>query len=230
VVGHSLPALVEGSFANLPRGSRSTLVQRLAADIALLSQRQLLQLLPLGELASWTATALLSAEAEMLPADAATGLLAYRELRSKMPGSTLAFALVELFAPVVASRGAGADPDQVLHQVAALAREIPDAARKRLIADDLAHLELPVALLERWWQALSARLSTSATVALDQLNESEFFKLTHEEAALARFTLEARLVALVFEGADVGPLTARLQGLDRDSTGLVARLARQRLQ
>ena len=147
-----------------------------------------------------------------------------------MPGSTLAFALVELFAPLVASRGAGADPDQVLHQVAALAREIPDGVRTRLVADDLAHLELPVALLERWWQALSARVSPEAAVALDQLNESEFFKLTHDEAALARFTLEARLVAMVFEGAAITPLTARLQRLDRDSTWLVARLARQRLQ
>ena len=35
---------------------------------------------------------------------------------------------------------------------------------------------------------------------------SEFFKLTHEEAALARFALEAQLVAMVFEGADVAPL------------------------
>jgi MoxR-like ATPase len=231
VVGRALPALVQGTFAHLPRDSRSSMVQRLASDIALLSQHQLVQLLPLGELASWTAAALLSAEAESPPADqAATGLLSYRELRSKMPGSTLAFALVELFAPLVAKRGAGADPDQVLHQVAALARQIPDGVRTRLVADDLAHLELPVALLERWWQALSARVSPEAGLALDQLNESEFFKLTHEEAALARFTLEAKLVAMVFEGADVGPLTVRLRRLDQDSTGLVARLARQRLQ
>ena len=148
-----------------------------------------------------------------------------------MPGSTLAFALVELFAPLVASRGAGADPDEVLHQVAAAVREIPDPLRARLIADDLAHLELPVAFLERWWQgAGGARSRPRRPRPWTSCSSSEFFQLTHEEAALARFALEAQLVAMVFEGADVAPLTARLRQLDQASTGLVDRLARQRLQ
>ena len=79
--------------------------------------------------------------------------------------------------------------------------------------------------------ALAAKLPAAAPAALDRAaTSSEFFQLTHEEAALARFTLEAQLVALVFEGADVAPLAARLRSLDQASTGLVDRLARQRLQ
>ena len=114
--------------------------------------------------------------------------------------------------------------------MAALVREVPGEIRGRLVADDLAHLELPVAFLERWWRALQTKLPAEAPAALDELQGSEFFKLTHEEAALARFALEAQLVAMVFEGADVAPLKARLHSLDQASTGLVDRLSRQRLR
>ena len=46
---------------------------------------------------------------------------------------------------------------------------------------------------------------------------------------LARFEQEARLVALVFEEAQIGPLCARMAVLARESTALVDHLSRQRL-
>jgi hypothetical protein len=61
------------------------------------------------------------------------------------------------------------------------------------------------------------------------LTRSNFFSVTHDECALARFEQEARLVALVFEEAQIGPLCARMAVLAKESTALVDHLSRQRL-
>ena len=237
VVGGSLPALVQGSFANLPRGSRSALVPAAGAG------HRPAVAAPAGcsccPSASWRPgqrAALLSAEDGAARPDtskAATGLLAYRELRAKMPGSTLAFALVELFAPLVASRGRGR-------------RSRPGAApgggagarRSRTGSGRASSPTTWPTWSCRWrsWSAGGKRCRPGCrprrAAALDRAaTSSEFFKLTHEEAALARFTLEARLVAMVFEGAAITPLTARLQRLDQATApDWSTRLARQRLQ
>ena len=78
-----------------------------------------------------------------------------------MPNSTMAFALVELFAPIVASRGGRfrSGPCTRWRRWCARSRA---RFRGQLVADDLAHLELPVAFLERWWRALQAKLPAEA--------------------------------------------------------------------
>src|SRR5439155_6510981 len=153
----------------------------------------------------------------------------YRKLRKQMPPATLAFTLVELCARLPAVRAAATAPEQVVRRVAELVRAFPEPLRAQLVARDLAYVEMPVAYLESWWADLSKHLPAEPPGALERIRSSRFFSVTHDEGALARFELEAQLLALVWEGIDVDPVCARVRALARTSTALVEELSLRRL-
>jgi MoxR-like ATPase len=234
IVTGPLGPLVHQSFRGIRAESRAQLSEELAKDISVLTEAGLLGLLPGTQLGPWIAETLLRGERAQPPAPPAkTGALGsvalYRKVRGRMPASTLAFTLVELLARFPSLAESGADPDRIVARVAEVVRTFSAEVRGELVARDLAYVEAPLAFLERWWQELSQGLPREPRPALERLMNSGFFALTHDECALARFELEAQLVALVLEGAEVAPLRERIAGLAHASTELVERLSVQRL-
>jgi hypothetical protein len=215
-------------------GSRQEVVTEVRARINVLAGSGLAAALPLDEVLSWVAAALLRAPAETDAAEASTAggptagptgapdLQGYRRLRQNMPEGTAAGLLVDAYLKLGIRRAGGAeldDPDRVVRRLADAVRSFPVEVRGALAARDVDHVARPVAYLERWWKALADDLPANQRSALERLERSRFFRLTHDEGALARFALEARLVALVLDEAPVAPLLERLRLLERDSTG-----------
>jgi hypothetical protein len=191
-----------------------------------------LALIPAERLLRWLAEALLRTDRRkpyrFRDRGAAPAHAHYRKMRKAMPRATLAFTLVELVATSPGVRG-GADPDGVIARIQELVRSFPADLRAQLSARDLEYVEAPIVFLAGWWADLVKALPEDPAQALKALMGSEFFSITHDECALARFEQEARLVALVFEGAEIEPLLARTATLARTSTELVNQLSRRRL-
>jgi len=228
---------VQLAWKSLSPDSRARLAEAMARDVAVLADVDLLPLLPPALLGRWMAEAIVRAEQAPLPGTArpeeTTDYRGYRNLRSQMPRATLAYTLVELLTAFPAlwqdEADPSADPDRVLRRVAEVVRTFPEGLRAELAWRDLSYVTDPLAFLERWWQSLTSNLPGDPADGLNRLRTSGFFAITHEECALARFDLEARLVATVFETTEVEPLRARLSELGRQSGELVERLSRRRL-
>jgi MoxR-like ATPase len=230
-VSGPIESLVRRSLGALRHRRTAELAGAVAADIAVLKDRQLLALLPVSELAGWIAEALLRVEEHSpRPVDLGSPSHArYRALRGRMPPATLAYTLVELLGRLPALHGSDGDLDGVIREVAALVRGFSAEVRGQLVARDLAYLEAPIAYFEAWWQKLSVSLPEDPAAALETLMASKFFSVTHDESALARFDLEAQLMALVFEDGGVAAIRERIARLDSASGVLVQRLAVQRV-
>jgi hypothetical protein len=237
IVRQPLEPLVHLAWKSLAADRRSLLAEAMAGDVAVLADAGLLHLLPPALLGRWMAEAIVRAEESPPPlqpgAEETTGYPGYRNLRRQMPRATLAYTLVELMAAFPAlwqgESDSRADPDRALRRVAEVVRGFPEGLRAELVRRDLAYVTDPLVFLERWWQSLTSRLPTDRADGLNRLRSSGFFAITHEECALARFDLEARLVAAVFETAEVDPVRARLAALGRQSGELVERLSSRSL-
>ena len=232
VVATRIEPLVHQAFRSLAGETRAVASATLAENVALLADAGVLALLSTDQLVGWIAESLVDTDRRkpfrFKDRGAAPGYSHYRKMRKGMPSGTLAFTLVELGAKLPGVREAG-DPDRIVARIKQLAGGFPAQLRAQLVARDLEYVEAPVAFLEGWWAELCGGLPEDAAAALEVLTRSNFFSVTHDECALARFEQEARLVALVFEEAQIGPLCARMAVLASESTALVDQLSRQRL-
>lgn len=231
VLAAPLGPLISEGWAKLA-GSRTQITEALAADLAALTQAELLDLLAVPALAPAMMRAVLQHQPAVsdIPASGAR-FTRYRQLRRSMPPQSLCFTLVDLLSRFRQIRDSGDDPDQLMTRVAAVVRTFPADLRAQLLSADRAFVETPVAFIEQWWQELAASLPPKHDEALGRLMESDFFTVTHGECALARFALEARLVELVLEeaGPALAPLQGRIAALTAESSAVHERLARQRL-
>jgi hypothetical protein len=233
VVAGSLEPLVEHAFQSLEADdSRGVVSASLAESLAQLADARVRALIPIERLVRWLAETLLRTDRRkpfrFRDRGAAPAYGHYRKMRKQMPSGTLAFTLIELVATFPGVRDA-ADPDAIVVRIARLVRTFPEDLRAQLLARDLEYVDAPITFLEGWWAELVEALPEDPGPALQVLMSSQFFSVTHDECALARFEQEARLVALVFEGAEIGPLLARTAALARTSTELVAQLSERRL-
>jgi hypothetical protein len=212
----------EGATAPTRGAWLSGLEQRSAA----LASVGVLGLLAPADVLAWSVAALLAVP-EPVPTAAAGSAdhAGYRRLRAAMPAATLSSVLVDVTLRVLPGGGQDLlDPERVVGRVAELVATLPADTRAELIRLDLAYLEAPIAYFERWRGELAAGLPDDPQAATEALVRSRFFELTHDEAVLARFALEAELVSLVLGGAAVQPLTDRLAAIERESAALATRL------
>lgn len=124
-----------------------------------------------------------------------------------------------------AGRGPG---EHELRVVGALVAELDEATRREMAELDLSRIERAIAHLEAWWAGLSEGPRDGAHLEL--LARSGFFDVAWDEAALARFALEAKLVGEVFPlvEPEVRALSERVRALDRGTRELALELLRGR--
>jgi hypothetical protein len=194
---------------------------RLEDQMAALSAGGVLQVVPPADLLAWVAGALLRAQGQPPPVRDLFDLDGYRALRAALARGTLASLIVDFYLRIVPNEGRDLrDPDLVVKRVAEAVEAFPAETREALARRDLAQLEAELAYLERWWANLAGALPADQRPALERVVASRFFQLTHDEGALTRFALEARLVGMVFGAARVEALVQRAESLERSSAAV----------
>jgi MoxR-like ATPase len=199
----------------------TTVTSRLEDQMAALSAGGVLQVVPPADLLAWVAGALLRAQGQPPPVRDLFDLDGYRALRAALARGTLASLIVDFYLRIVPNEGRDLrDPDLVVKRVAEAVEAFPAETREALARRDLAQLEAELAYLERWWANLAGALPADQRPALERVVASRFFQLTHDEGALTRFALEARLVGMVFGAARVEALVQRAESLERSSAAV----------
>jgi MoxR-like ATPase len=226
LVGPLVAPLARDAFDRAGVGAPDAVAAHLERQMAALAGAGVLQVLPPADLVAWASSALLRAGgAPPTAPHAALDLDGYRALRAELARGTLAAFIVDFYLRVVTGRGEDPlDPDLVVRRVAEVVAAFPADAREPLARRDLAQLEADVGYLERWWAEIAAVLPAAARPALERLVASRFFQLTHDEGALTRFALEARLVGMVFGRERVAALLDRAAALERASAATAQRL------
>jgi energy-coupling factor transporter ATP-binding protein EcfA2 len=214
---------VQAEFESLEAVDRGQVAQEVARILTALSDVGLGGSVSRSHLAAWSAQALLRAEPDEPDQQPITAdYEGYRAFRARLPRSSLALTLADIclrIAPELAD--ALQDPSQGVGASVELLRSLPKATRDELARRDLNRIRQSVELLENWFEALSVKLPNKPDEAMRALAESQFFRVTRDESALARVALEAQLVARVFEGTDVTALLERIGSLDTRSTALL---------
>jgi MoxR-like ATPase len=230
VLGPRIAPLVRTAFQNFDARNRGDVAAQVENVLAVLRGYGLERAVPPEDLLSHCAEALLRSERSLVPlSDFGAHHDGYRALRARDERSSLAFVLADIGLRIVPElTNAPHQPDDVIAGLARRLSALPETLRSRVVARDLERIERPVALLERFWSALSDDLTGDPAPSLARLAQSGFFGITTDEAALSRFALELRLLELLGLGADVKPLEARLRALEESSTSLVRELARSR--
>lgn len=155
---------------------------------------------------------------------------ALREAESPMP---IAYALVQVFVQLLGEVDP-LTPEQAIPRLRDALAALPPALTDRALAVDLGRIERALGFFERFWETLEREafarveqadppVEAAIDDALRTVVKSGFFHLTTDEAALARFELEAELVTMLFPSAQ-----ASTDALRERAAGLATR-SRERL-
>jgi len=224
IVSALVAPIARRAYDAIPAGPRDKVVSQIEERSAQLDASGVLHVLPAADVMSWSISALLRAT-DAPPAKSATPDLAgYRRLRAATGHVTFASVIVDFFLKLVPSGQDLLDPDLVVRSVADIVAALPEQTRAALVRRDRAQLEGVLDYLEGWWAVLTADLMTDGASVLERMVRSRFFEVTHDEGALTRFALEARLSTMVFGDDTVSPLLARLAAMDRATTDAARRV------
>lgn len=237
VAGERVARVVAVAFSKMTARSRDEVVLGVERLVGLLASSGLEGAVPVHTWLSLTSELLVSTTRpkKKKRRDPLPGLEGYRALRRDEARVPVAVTLADVALRVGAHREpepgpeGGEGPGQhELRLVGSLVAELDEAARRELAEIDLSRIERAVAHLEGWWAQLSEGPRDGAHLEL--LARSGFFDVAWDEAALARFALEAKLVGEVFPLVEheVRALTGRVAALDHDARGLALELLRAR--
>jgi MoxR-like ATPase len=233
VLGPRLGPLVSAVLGRVGQGEPKGVLGRVEALLDELRASRMNEALAPADLLSWSMRAILGAErAPKIPA--ALDADSYRQLRAaeqRLSMLLIALQLAMKIAPP--SPMAAATPVGVAEPILELVRALPVAQQQAIVSSDLARIERALGYLERWWRALSAGLTSAPEQQDAQLRAvvaSRFFVVTQDEGALARFALEARLLAEMFPEfvSRIEPLREQAQRLASESLAVARSLAHGR--
>jgi MoxR-like ATPase len=231
--GGRLSDLVEGLMRRAKLVDRKTLHEEIDAVLVILDAADLGHTITPESWLRWAAEALV--EATRPPPEPVLHVYdhaGYRAVREEEERTPILYTLAEVANRV--DREPTWDPSQVLspqglERISARIAELPDALVARVRELEVARLTRSTAYLEGWWKELTAG-GADVELRLERVVRSRFFDVVWDEAALARTSLEASLVAelLPEAAASCQALRQRLQTLeDRTRRGAQA-LLRQR--
>ncbi len=235
VVGGRIGPLVATAFARLSARDRAALVREVDALLGSLANAGLAGVLDAGSLVAWTADALLRSGDTETPAPSVVQLEEYRAFRSAEQRVPLAYTLVEVALRVAPEVSRGTDAALAAGgAIRALLERLPADLRARLVQFDVARIGRSVAVLEAWWERIvgpggdAERVDPArAATVLAELSALRFLVAVRDEAALARFSLEARLIAEMFpaHAASAEQMRARIEAFDARIQSTVHALA-----
>lgn len=217
-VGQLIRALLQRTH------DRATLHNEIDAVLALLADAQLEAVVPTSDWLAWAAVGLLRSERNEARGDASpepSGLEGYRRLRDVEQRTPLTYVLCEVALRVAPP---GPEPIADLTAIAELLSDLPVELRSELASMDLGRIERATTYLERWWGDATSDPEVEANMARVQQG---VLGVLWDEGALARFSLEAKLLGDLLpdqEGA-ARALRARLTTLaDASRAGAVGLL------
>jgi MoxR-like ATPase len=227
VVGPRIGALVAAVLGALDARDLAALVDRVEALRATLERADLGEAIAPASWLEWSARALVRADRGGA-SSGAPSYGAYRALRAREQRTANALGLREIGLRVAPPTGDSADDAE--RMLLGLLAEVPESVRRAAGEADVARIERAVDLLERWWQTLAPKAATEGDAAgrLQAIVGSRFLEVVHDEGALLRFSLEARLIAETFE-AEAGraaDLRGRIEALRREVRTEIGALAR----
>ncbi len=188
-----LAPLMEASFGRFVAADRTSLPREVARLLASLERASLRDDVDPGAILNWAAEALLrSVSAGPSGPELTADKAGYRRLRIGENRVPLLLSLVEtaltLRPRVMWSTSSGEVEPSSVGSPALLLEGMRPELRDALVTEDLARIDRALTQLERW----RAALTSQDAQAIDEL-----LAVVHDEAALIRFALEARLVAEV---------------------------------
>jgi len=225
VVSSLVAPIARRAYEEIPGGARHRIVTAIEERSALLAAAGVLHVLPTADVMGWSIAALLRTT-DTPPAAAQPHTLdGYRRLRATTGHATCASLIVDFYLRLVPSAQNLLDPDLIVRQVGDIVAALPAETRVMLTLRDQAQMEAVLDYLEGWWAALSGKLAGGGgDPPLELLVRSRFFEVTHDEGALTRFALEARLSAMVFGAEPTAALLARVAAMERATTAAVQRV------
>ncbi len=230
VTGPRLQPLVAAAFDRIAAPDRVKLVNQVHRLLMVLAATSLQGMLSTKDILALTAGALVrSASSSPRPAEMPLDRETYRKMRQvdqRVPG---AFTLLEIAIKLTPRLGKDGSPEAAAHALAEIARDLPADVASAVAKIDADRLDRSVRFLERWWAALALEAGTPAE-RIDSWSKSKFFHVAHDEQALARTSLECKLVAEVFPdmSAVVDRLCERLAAIETASAEALAVSARER--
>jgi hypothetical protein len=184
VAGPRLSEIVKRAVVESHASERLALIKQIRDLCGVLDKHGLRGAIEPTAWLEWTTSCLIRGEAQgraEAPASGAASLEGYRALRASGHRVAIACTLAEVALLVGGSAGS---PE--LHPPALL-DAIPVESKAAIIDADIGRIERSVEYLERWFSAVAA-------ASLEDAKRSRFYELLWDESALARFSMEARLV------------------------------------
>ncbi|HTJ80309.1 MAG TPA: hypothetical protein VL400_01265, partial [Polyangiaceae bacterium] len=185
--------LVQGALAKTRPGDRAAFVRQVATLLETLEEFGLRKSVDVGGWLGHAAGALVASEP---PADAPSatpksrkGFLAMRAAEQRTPIACTLAEVALAVAPELAS-----SEDAAMERVSGAIDALPDAVKDSVARHDVGRIARAVDYLEAWWTELEGAPPAA-------LLESQFFEVLWDDAALARFSVEARLVEEAIPGA-----------------------------
>jgi hypothetical protein len=205
---------------------RATLHNEIDAVQALLEGAKLGDVVATGDWLAWAAEGLIDAERRPRDTDGAgatTSLTGYRRLRSGEQRIPLSCVLCEVALRIGRRTGA---PEPARADLSRLLSSLPSELLSDLGKLDLARIERATDFLERWWTATAPR-DEGASAA-----PTEVLEILWDEGALARFSLEAQLLADLIPAHQerAASVRKRLATLGESSRTSAVRLLREQTE
>ncbi len=194
VVTSRLADAIRSSLRVTGKSARAPMVDQIRQLLALLEEHALESEVRAEALLGWAAEALLAGEPSAPEAtDGDTPDLAgYRRLREREQRAGVTWALSEIALLLSPSESPEKPAELAPTEIVAHLVDKLDPSLQRALADvDLARAARAVGYLRRWLASLSGK-------PIREVGDSRLFEVLWDEAALARFSMEARLVLEVF--------------------------------
>ena len=202
VVGPRILPLIELALSGVDLSDRARLLKEVQEIALALSRHGLSRAVTLPSWLSVVARSLERAEpSATLESLTSTDLDGYRRLRANEQRTPITCTLVEIALILDPVRAAEASPEGTI-ALPSLIELLDTELQARVVQLDLARIRRGVGYLEAWWQSVAPAAARAPTEAeCEAIKRSKILDVIWDEAALARFALETRLLEQILVGS-----------------------------
>jgi hypothetical protein len=217
VVGPRLAPLISTTFERFDATDRLGVAAQVQGVLGVLAQAELAESIAPRDLLAWSALALLRSDPKTnRPANGnASHAHQYRAARSSRERVSNGYVLCDLGLRLLPP--GAVETSAIPKEVVALVASLDEDLQSRLAAGDIARIESPLQVLERWFDWVKDNVHRIPVAAVVKDDVSAFLHVVGVEMALSRFELELSLVSTLFEKARprAAEVSARITALAR---------------